>query len=56
MTVYNTRNSYSFYSWPVRKIFHGAETLSHLEPKICEIVQNNMNILWTFTAFKNTIK
>ena len=54
MTVYNTRNSYSFYSWPVRKIFHGAETLSHLEPKIC--VQNNRNILWTLTAFKNTIK
>ena len=56
MTVYNTRNRYTFYSWPVCTVLRDAEPLSHLEPTIREIVSNNMKNLSIFTAFKKAIK
>ena len=48
-TVYNTRNKSTFYS-------HGPESLSHLGPKIWELVPNDMKNLSTLTAFKKAIK
>ena len=45
MTVYNTRNKSTFYSWSVRTVFHGRESLSHLRPKIWELVPSDMKNL-----------
>ena len=56
MTVYNTRNRCTFYSRPVRTVFHGTESLSHLGSKILELVPNDMKNLSLLTAFKKAIK
>ena len=56
MTVYNTRNRSTFYSRPVRTVLHGTESLSHLGPKIWELVPSDMKNLSTLGAFKKTIK
>ena len=36
--LYNTRNRRSFNSRPIRSVTYGSETLSHLVPKILELV------------------
>ena len=56
MTVYNTRNKSTFYSWPVRTVLHGAESLSHLGPKIWELVPSGMKNFSSLAAFKKAIK
>ena len=56
MTVYNTRKSSTFYSRPVRTVLHGTESLSHLGPKIWELVPSEMKNLSSLTAFKKAIK
>ena len=56
MTVYNTRNRSTFYSRPVRTVFHGTESLSHLGSKIWELVPSDMKNLSTITASKKAIK
>ena len=56
MTVYNTRNRSTFYSRSVRTVLHGTESLSHLGPKIWELVPNDMENLSSLTAFKKAIK
>ena len=45
MTMYNTRNKSTFYSWSVRTVFYGRESLSHLRPKIWELVPSDMKNL-----------
>ena len=42
MTVYNTRNIYTFYFRPACRVLDGAESLSHLGPKTWKIVPNDM--------------
>ena len=39
LIVYSTRNRSAFCSRPVRTVLHGKESLSHLGPKIWELVQ-----------------
>ena len=56
MAVYNTRNRSIFYSRPVRTVLHGTESLSHLGPKIWELVPSDMKNLSSLTAFKKAIK
>ena len=56
MTVYNTRNRSTFYSRPVRTVLHDTELLSHLRPKMWELVPNDMKNFSTFTAFEKAIK
>ena len=56
MTVYNTRNRSTFYSRPVCTVLHGTESLSHLGPKIWELVPSDMKNLSTLKAFKKAIK
>ena len=56
MTVYSTRNRYTFYSRPVRTVLHGTESLSHLEPKIWELVPSDIKNLSSLTVFKKAIK
>ena len=56
MTVYNTRNRSTFYSWPGRTVLHGTESLSHLELKILELVASDTKSLSSLTAFKKAIK
>ena len=56
MTVYSTRNKYTFYSRLVRTVLHGTESPSHLGPKILELVSNDMKNLSKLTAFKKAIK
>ena len=56
MTVHNTRNRSSFYSRPVCTVLHGTESLSHLGPKIWELVPSDMKKVSSFTVFKKAIK
>ena len=56
MTVYNTRNWSTFFSRPIRTVFHVTESLSHLGPKFWELVPSDMKNLSTITAFKKSIK
>ena len=56
MIVYNTRNWSTFFSRPIRTVFHVTESLSHLGPKIWELVPSDMKNLSTITAFKKSIK
>ena len=56
LTVYNTRNRSTFYSWPVYTVLHGTESLSHLGLKIWELVPNDMKNLSRLNAFKKAIK
>ena len=39
---FKLNNMSNFYSWPVRTVFHGTESLSHLAPKIWELVPSDM--------------
>ena len=56
MTVYNTRNRSTFYSRPVRTVYHSTESLSHLWPKIWKLEPSDMKNLSSLTAFKKVIK
>ena len=56
MTVYNTRNRSTFYSWPVLIVLHGTESLSHLEPKFWELKPSDMKNLSSLTACEKAIK
>ena len=55
-TMYNTRNRSPFYSRPVCIVLHGTESLSHLGPKIWELVPSDMKNLSSLTAFKKASK
>ena len=52
---YNTRNKRTFYSKDIRTVQFGSETLSHLAPKIWELVPEEMK-LESVASFKNAIK
>ena len=56
MTVYSTRSRSTFYSQPVCTVLHGKESLSHLGPKIWELVPSDMKNISTLTAFKKATK
>ena len=51
---YNTRDRRTFYSRPIRSV--RSETLSHLAPKIWELVPTHMKSLQSVASFKSTIK
>ena len=53
---YSTRNRRTFHSRPIRSIIYGSETLSHLAPKIWELVPNHMKSLQSIAFFKSAIK
>ena len=53
-SFYNTRNKRTFHSRHVRTV--GSETLSHLEPKIWELVPDEIKKLESVAFFKNAIK
>ena len=56
LTVHNTRNRSTFYFRPIRTFLLGTESLSHLGPKIWELVPSNIKILLTLTAFKEAFE
>ena len=53
---YSTRNRRTFHSRPIRSIIYGSETLSHLAPKIWELVPTHMKSLQSIAFFKSAIK
>ena len=56
MAVYNTRNRSTLYSRPVGTVLQDTESLSHLGPKIWELVPSDMKNLSSLTGFKKAIK
>ena len=55
-SFYNTRNKRTFHSRHIRTFHFGSETLSHLAPKIWELVPEEIKELESVTSFKNAIK
>ena len=53
---YNTRNKRAFHSREIRTVHFGSETLSHLAPKIWELVPEEIKKLESVASFKNAIK
>ena len=53
---YNTRNRRTFHSRPIRSVTYGSETLSHLAPKIWELVPTRMKSLKCVASFKSAVK
>ena len=53
---YNTRNRRVFHSRPIKTVYYGSETLSHLGPKIWELVPDEIKSLNFLTSFKAAIK
>ena len=53
---YNTRNKRTFHSRDIRTVHFGSETLSHLAPKIWELVPEEIKKLESVASFKNAIK
>ena len=53
---YNIRNKRTFYSRHIRTVHFGSETLSHLAPKIWELVPEEIKKLESVASFKNAIK
>ena len=53
---YNTRNKRTFHSRNIRTVHFGSETLSHLAPKIWELVPEDIKKLKSVVSFKNAIK
>ena len=53
---YNTRNKRTFHSRNIRTVHFGSETLSHLAPKIWELVPEEIEKLASVASFKNAIK
>ena len=56
MTAYNTRSSYTYYCRPIHMELYGTESISHLGPKIWEIVPTDMKNVSTLTAFKTAMQ
>ena len=52
----NTRNKRTFHSRDIRTVHFGSETLSHLAPKIWELVREEIKKLESVASFKNAIK
>ena len=55
-SFYNTRNKRKFHSRHIRTVHFGSETLSHLAPKIWELVPEEIKKLESVASFKNAIK
>ena len=55
-SFYNTRNKRTFHSRHIRTVHFGSEMLSHLAPKIWELVPEKIKKLESVTSFKNAIK
>ena len=55
-SFYNTRNKRTFYSRHIRTVHFESETLSHLAPKIWELVPEEIKKLEFVASFKNAIK
>ena len=53
---YNTRNRRTFHSRPIRSVTYGSEALSHLAPKIWELVPTLLKSLQSVASFKSAIK
>ena len=53
---YNTRNNKMFHSKNIRTVHFGSETLSHLAPKIWELVPEEIKKLESVASIKNAIK
>ena len=53
---YNTKNKRTFHSRDIRTVHFGSETLSHLAPKIWELVPEEIKKLESVASFKNAIK
>ena len=53
---YNTRNKRTFHSRNIRTVHFGSETLSHLAPKIWELVPEEIKKLESVASLKNAIK
>ena len=51
----NTRNKRAFHSGPIRSVTYGSETLSHLGPKIWELVPTHMKSLQSIALLVLTI-
>ena len=55
-SFYNTMNKRTFDSSHIRTAHFGSETLSHLAPKINELVPEEVKKLESVASFKNAIK
>ena len=55
-SFYNTRNKRTFHSRHIGTVHFGSETLSHLAPKIWELVPEEIKKLESVASFKNAIK
>ena len=55
-SFYNTRNKIMFHSRHIRTVYFGSERLSHLAPKIWELVPEEIKKLESVASFKNVIK
>ena len=55
-TSYNTRNKRKFHSMSIKSVTFGSETLSHLEPKIWELVPVEIKNVDSVASFKRAIK
>ena len=55
-SFYSTRNKITFHSRHIRTVHFGSETLSHLAPKIWELVPEDIKKLESVASFKNAIK
>ena len=53
---YNTRNKRKFHSRHIRTVHFGSKMLSHLAPKILELVPEEIKKLESVAYFKNAIK
>ena len=53
---YNTRNRRTVHSKDIRTVHFGSEKLSHLAPKIWELVPEDIKKLESVPSFKNAIK
>ena len=55
-TSYNTRNKRKFHSRSIKSVTFGSETLSHLAPKIWELVPVEIKNVDSVASFKRAIK
>ena len=53
---YNISNRPTFYSMPLNSVYNGIDSLSHLAPKMWELVSNGISALESLLEFKNVIK
>ena len=53
---YNTRNKRTFHSRDITTVHFGSETLSHLAPKMWDLVPEDIKKLESVASFKNAIK